>query len=227
MFSAPMSFSDGSSHIHLIDDQGRAVPDPFLPLDVDLWNEDRTRYTVLYDPGRVKRGIRPNEEMGRALVEGRAYTLVVDGAWRDATGQALASVFRREFRVGPAQERAIDPADWRLELPVQGTRHPLTVTFPAPLDYGLLHRVLSVVAESGQLLDGEIRVEQGETRWVFTPRGSWHPGEYRVVASSTLEDVAGNRIGRPFEVASIGRRTSQAATGASLPFLIQPSAASP
>ena len=100
MFSAPMSLSGGSANIHLIDDRGRAVPDPFLPLDVALWNEDRTRYTVLYDPGRVKRGIRPNEELGRALVAGRTYTLVVDENWRDAFGQPLVSDFAASFAWG-------------------------------------------------------------------------------------------------------------------------------
>jgi len=226
VFSAPMSYSGSSPHIYLIDNEGRTVPDPFLPLELDLWNEDRTRFTVLYDPGRVKRGIRPNEEMGRALVAGQTYTLVVDGDWRDAAGQSLASVYRREFRVGPPQERAIDPDDWRLALPGAGTQDPLTVSFPIPLDYGLLQRALGVVTETGQRLDGEIRVEQAETRWLFTPRTPWQPGEYRLVASSTLEDVAGNRIGRPFEVSSAGGSASQTAKGAALPFLIRPETAS-
>ena len=43
---------------------GKAVVDPFLPLEVDLWNEDRTRYTLLFDPGRVKRGILPERTDG-------------------------------------------------------------------------------------------------------------------------------------------------------------------
>ena len=226
VFSAPMSLSGGSANIHLIDDRGRAVPDPFLPLDVALWNEDRTRYTVLYDPGRVKRGIRPNEELGRALVAGRTYTLVVDENWRDAFGQPLVSGFRREFRVGPPQERAIDPAEWQLELPAPGTRDQLAVTFPIPLDYGLLHRALIVVAKNGQPVGGAIRVERAETRWVFRPHAAWQPGEYQLVASSALEDVAGNRIGRPFEVAPSVGQTLSHATGARLPFVISPSAAS-
>ena len=218
VFSGPMSSSGGGVQVRLIDDQGQQVPDPFLPLELDLWNEDRTRFTVLYDPGRVKRGIRPNEEMGRALVEGRTYTLVVGTDWRDAAGQPLVSEFRHEFRVGSPEERAIDPAEWTLELPAPGTRQPLAVAFPRPLDYGLLHRALRVVAEGGPLVDGVIRVEQGETRWVFAPRASWQAGEYLLVAASSLEDVAGNRIGRPFEVASSNGQPLQGAEGASLPF---------
>ena len=132
VFSAPMGLGAGNPHIRLVDEDGGPLADPFLPLDVDLWNEDRTRFTVLYDPGRVKRGILPNEEMGRPLAVGGTYVLEIDAGWLDAEGQPLVAPFRREFRVGPAQERALDPADWRLEVPAAGTRDPLAVVFPAP-----------------------------------------------------------------------------------------------
>ena len=220
VFSAPMGLGGGSAHVRLLDEDGGPVADAFLPLDVDLWNPDRTRYTVFYDPGRVKRGIRPNAELGRPLSVDRRYTLVIDADWRDAAGQPLAAPFRREFRVGPARERALDPAAWRLDLPAGGTRDPLAVRFPVPLDYGLLQRALRVTTGGGRPLAGEIRVEQGETRWTFTPRAGWRPGEYRLVAAATLEDVAGNRIGRPFEVDAAEALASAHARGAVVPFRI-------
>lgn len=220
VFSAPMGLGAGSPYIRLVDEHGGPLDDPFLPLDVDLWNADRTRFTVLYDPGRVKRGILPNEEMGRPLAVGRTYVLEIDAGWRDAEGQPLVAPFRREFRVGPPQERALDPADWRLEVPAAGTRDPLAVIFPAPLDYGLLQRALRVVTGGGQPLAGEIRVEREETRWVFTPNAPWQPGAHLLVAAATLEDVAGNRIGRAFEVDESAGPGARRATGARVPFRI-------
>ena len=220
VFSAPMGLGAGAPHVRLLDEHGQSVADAFLPLDVDLWNVDRTRYTVLYDPGRVKRGIRPNAELGRPLSVGRRYALVIDAAWRDAAGQPLVAPFRREFRVGPPRERALDPAAWRLDLPVGGTRDPLALHFPVPLDYGLLQSALRVTTSGGRPLAGEIRVDQGEKRWTFTPRAPWEPGEYRFVAAPTLEDVAGNRIGRPFEVAAAEAGGAARARGAVVPFRI-------
>ncbi len=219
VFSAPMGLGAAGPYIRLVDEHGGPLADPFLPLDVDLWNEDRTRFTVLYDPGRVKRGILPNEEMGRPLAEGQTYALEIDAGWRDAEGQPLAAPFRREFRVGPPQEHALDPGDWRLEVPAGGTRDPLAVDFPAALDYGLLHRALRVAAD-GRPLAGEIRVEREETRWLFTPYAPWRPGEHQLVAAATLEDVAGNRIGRPFEVDASTGPDAPRASGARVPFLI-------
>ena len=219
VFSAPMGLGSGNPHVRLLDERGAPVADAFLPLDVDLWNADRTRYTVLYDPGRVKRGIRPNAELGRPLSADRRYTLAIDTAWRDAAGQPLVAPFRREFRVGPPRERALVPAAWRLDLPAGGTRDPLAVRFPVPLDYGLLQSALRVTT-GGEPLAGEIRVEQGETRWTFTPRAPWRPGEHQLVAAPTLEDVAGNRIGRPFEVDAAETQRSERARGAVVPFRI-------
>ena len=226
-FSAPMGLGSGAAHIRLLDEHGRPLADPFLPLEVDLWNEDRTRFTVLYDPGRVKRGILPNAELGRPLAADRTYTLEIDAGWRDAGGQPLVAPFRREFRVGPPRMRALDPADWRLEVPARGTREPLAVLFPAPLDYGLLQRALRVETAGGRPLAGEIRVERAETRWAFTPRAPWQPGGYRLAAAATLEDVAGNRIGRPFEVGEDAAPDSQRARGALLPFQISDAEAAP
>ena len=220
VFSAPMGLGAGGAHVRLLDERGEPVADPFLPLDVDLWNADRTRYTVLYDPGRVKRGILPNAELGRPLAAARRYTLVIDAAWRDSAGQPLVEPFHREYRVGPPRERALDPDAWRLGLPARGTRDPLTVRFPVSLDYGLLQRALHVATGEGRPLAGEIRVERGETRWTFTPRAPWRPGEYRLVAAATLEDVAGNRIGRPFEVSAAETPGPARARGAVVPFRI-------
>jgi hypothetical protein len=224
-FSAPMGLGGASGHVHLLDEHGRVVDDPFLPLDVDLWNDGRTRYTVLFDPGRVKRGILPNEEMGRALVAGRRYTLVVDDDWRDDAGQKLAAPFRRDFRAGPSADHALDPQAWRIEPPVAQTRDPLLVTFPAPLDHGLLQRALSV-SLNGERVAGGVQTDADETRWLFVPAAPWRAGEYELRASSILEDVAGNRIGRPFEVEQVAAgRLHSDARSAAVPFRVRESGA--
>jgi hypothetical protein len=203
-FSAPMDWRSGYDHVKLLDDRGQEVPDTFLPLDADVWNADRTRYTVFYDPGRVKRGILPNRQMGRALEAGRRYTLVVKREWRDGHGQPLKDEFRHAFTAAPAIERPLSMNDWTIEIPPAGTRDALSVTFPAALDHGLLQRALSV-ARDGAPLDGEATIDGGETVWRFAPRAPWQRGGYALVALEFLEDVAGNRIGRAFEVDTFER----------------------
>jgi hypothetical protein len=56
------------------------------------------------------------------------------------------------------------------------------------------------VDASDQEVPGEIGIDEGETSWRFTPEHAWEQGEYRVAAATTLEDLAGNSIGRAFDV---------------------------
>ena len=199
-FSAPMSRTSGVEFISLTDSSGAKVIAPFLPLDVEFWNPDRTRYTVFFDPGRVKRGIFPNEQMGRAIHAGRTYTMTVDAAWRDANGLPLASPYRQTFQVGPADEQPISLDTWRWTVPQAGRKDPLIISFPEPLDHGLLMRAVGVSRRDGVPVTGDVRVDPGETRWNFTPTNAWQPGRYTLIVLPILEDLAGNRIGRLFEV---------------------------
>ena len=207
-FSAPMGRRGGVEHVRLLDDTGGEVPDPFLPLDAEFWNADRTRYTLFFDPGRQKRGILPNRQMGPSLVAGRSYTLVVDREWIDGNGNPLGQTFTRKFRVGPPNRHALDFTKWRVKPPAEGTRDPLRVEFPDPLDHGLLLRAIGV-RRDGQAVVGDVRVDAQETRWIMTPADVWRPGRYELVALSILEDPSGNRIGRAFEVDTFERGASE------------------
>lgn len=221
-FSAPMSRQPGVDFVHLIDDTGHEVHNAFLPLDADFWNRDHTRYTVFLDPGRVKRGILPNEQMGRALRAGQAFALVVDSAWRDANGLPLAASFRREFHAGPAVLTGIATAAWRIVAPRAGTSDPLVVKFPRPLDHGLLQRALGVETRRGAQVIGTIAVSDGEREWRFTSHEPWRAGDYQLVVLSILEDVAGNRVGRAFEVDMWDRVDSTAVPErTTLPFTVR------
>ena len=87
------------AHVHLLDESGREVSGAFLALEQELWDPERRRLTLLFDPGRVKRGVRTNVESGAPLVTGRRYRLVIDDEWKDGTGAALASGFELAFEV--------------------------------------------------------------------------------------------------------------------------------
>ena len=199
-FSSPMSNVDGLEYIHLLDRSGRDVEAPFLPLGAEFWGRDFRRYTVFFDPGRVKQGLRPNEELGRSLVAGGEYTLVVDADWPDAEGNPLRDPFERTFTVGRADEEPLDTATWTLRVPSSGTRAPLVVEFPESLDHGIMRRALAVEDAGGRTVEGEAEISREETQWTLTPREPWASGEYAVLALGILEDLAGNRIGVPFEI---------------------------
>jgi hypothetical protein len=94
--------------------------------------------------------LKPREEAGPVLEQGKKYTLVVDAGWRDAHGQPLANVFCKSFAVAAPVTSGIAPNDWKIEPPAAGASAPLTVRFPRPLDHGLLQHVLQVVDAAGK-----------------------------------------------------------------------------
>ena len=199
-FSAPMRRGDSYRFLHLIEEGGPEVEYPFLELGEELWNEDGTRLTVFFDPGRIKRGLKPREEVGPALEEGKRYVLRIDRDWPDATGRPLERGFEKHFAVLAPDDAQPDPQRWKIAAPPPNSTRPLVVEFNEPLDHAMLHRVVRVRGGEGTFIAGRVKVSQRETRWEFVPERPWKPGDHDLVVETILEDLAGNSIGRPFEV---------------------------
>jgi len=199
-FSAPMSGGHVYDYIHLRDESGKNVELPFLELDEELWNPAMTRLTLFIDPGRIKRGVRPLEEVGPALQAGKRYTLVIDRGWKDALGNPLKESFHKAFKAAIPDRSPPDPAQWKIRAPKAGTRQPIIVLFPKPMDHALAQRVIRVTNESGELVQGRTELQDEERRWTFVPAVAWPRGPHRLVVETTIEDLAGNNVGKPFEV---------------------------
>ncbi len=192
-FSAPMSRGEAVRRIHLLKANGEEVRAPFLEIDEELWDRDARRLTLLFDPGRIKRGLLPREEVGAALVPGQKYTLVVDADWPDAYGQPLAREFRKEFAVGAADRTPVVPKNWHI-TPPRGIQ-PLTIDFGESLDSALAPRLVRVLG-----VDAEVKLAAHESRLVLVTKKPWAPGTYTIEVNPALEDIAGNRVNRPFDV---------------------------
>jgi hypothetical protein len=221
-FSAPMSRGRIYEHIHLRDEAGKDVELPFLEIDEELWDPEMKRLTLFIDPGRIKRGLRPIEEIGPSLQEGRRFTLAIDATWLDATGEPLVQKYEHSFRVGPPDRTPIDPGEWKLAEPAAASTEPLGVAFPKPMDRALALRLLQVVRDDGSLVEGNATVADAERSWSFTPAQPWHPGLHRLVVPATLEDLAGNNVGKAFEVDLLerGERRESGKT-VKLPFTVK------
>lgn len=199
-FSRPMTRGDAAQYITLLDADNQPVPVPFLHFEQELWSPEGTRFTLLFDPGRIKNELVPRQELGPPLVRGRKYTLVVDPAWPDENGQPLREAFRKNFRAGPPESTPVTPKQWVLIPPRANTSQPVILKLTRPLDRFLLERLLQVTDSEGKSVPGQMTVGGGERVVTFAPARLWKPGQYRLVVDTRLEDACGNRIGEPFEV---------------------------
>jgi hypothetical protein len=199
-FSGPMRQGEAYAHLRLLDSFGKALDHPFLELDEELWDPQEKRFTLFFHPGRVKKGLKPREELGPILEAGKSYTLVIDPQWNDADGNPLKEPYRKTFQAVVAQEKSPDPKTWRILPPSAGNRAPLRLRFPGPLDHALLERMLWVVDGHGRNVPGTVAATDHETCWQFTPSVPWQAGNYHIKVDTRLEDPAGNSLRRPFEI---------------------------
>ena len=198
-FSRPMSRGMGTEYIHLLRSDGTTVEDPFPEIGVELWDTAQRRFTLLLDPGRIKRGIRINEEMGLPLVPGGEYRLEIDAAWPDADGKPLAEGYAKVFSVTEPDHTSPDPASWSIEVPAAGSRDPVAVIVPESLDAALMERLIWLVDPDAKEVSGRVKLENDERRWLLHPDTPWIAGAYSLRSNPRLEDLAGNQIRRPFE----------------------------
>lgn len=196
--SAQMEPGAAYEHIHVVDAEGHEVKDPFLELREELWSPDHRRLTLLFDPGRVKRGIRSNLEMGAPLMAGHRYRLVIDSAWRDSRNQPLTASYTQELRVAGFDSVPPNPSRWSISAPRRDSRDPLRVGFGEPLDHALALRLISVVDERGSRIPGLASLSDDDRRWTFVPNAAW-PRQALLRIEPALEDLAGNNLVRPFD----------------------------
>lgn len=196
-FSRPMAEGDFLRHVRLERaDTGENLTGVFFDNIHELWSSDRTRITLLVDPGRVKTGLKAHQALGRAFEAGGRYRLHVLPTWTSAVGVPLDSGFVHEFSATVEDRQRVDPHTWTLSLPASGTRDPLRVDFHESVDHVSVHRLVRVASPAGEPLRGEWELGTHERTAAWTPRVPWGPdiASHRLMVSGRFEDVAANNL---------------------------------
>lgn len=199
-FSAPMRRGNVYHYFTLRNAAGEKIAAPFIEVEQEGWDPHSRRLTLFFNPGRIKRGLRPYQDMGLALKAGEQYQLEINQEMKDAMGNPLKAAFRKMFSAMPEDRISPTPGSWQKILPIPGTTEPLRLIFPEPLDYALLKRVISVFDHSGKRIEGEVKIGKTETEWAFFPSQPWQSGTYSIRIAAILEDLAGNNLNRLFDM---------------------------
>lgn len=216
-FDAPMPRGDVYKYVRILRADGKAVEQPFLELDDELWNEDQTRLTLFIDPGRIKREVKPLIDLGPVFAAGDKYSLVVSGQWPTLTGKPLGRETTRTLSATSRIESGIDPKKWKLSVVGDG---PLTIEFDRPMDHAMTLRGLTVIGPDDRPVSGKTALGPAERSWTFVPKKAWGAGKYRVRVAADVEDVCANAIGRPFEGAMGKLTRAPKVADVELPFAI-------
>jgi hypothetical protein len=101
-FSNAMQRGHARAEISLLGPDGKPAPDVLYRAPVELWDRSMKCLTILLDPGRIKRGVGPNRELGPPLKVGQEYTLAIGSGMPDLSGRQLRGAFYKRFRVTEA-----------------------------------------------------------------------------------------------------------------------------
>jgi len=208
-FSQPMQREDILSSIFLTDADDNKLDGVFLDNKFDLWSPDNTRLTLLFDPGRVKTGLVAHNAMGRALIPGSEYQLIVDASAQSAKGCKLASRFVKTFKASEADYELPDVEQWKISRPLLGSRNALTVELNGVIDHVSLAYRVRVKDKAGETVAGNISLSKHEQQWVFVPAQPWKKDSYRLMVDPVLEDVAGNRTTGLFDQPSLAKESAE------------------
>ena len=197
-FSEPMGVDHSGKFVKVLDAKGDSVNPIFLNLVPELWNEDKTILTLWLDPGRIKRGLIPNERLGAPLIEERYYTLIIMPGWRSKKGTGTGEEFNKKFFVSHRDSISPSTDSWTLLLPLAESNDRLVIHFNETLDYILCQEAISIWKDTVRI-SGKATLTNEEQQFNFYPDSPWKEGDYKVEAESRLEDLAGNNLNRLFE----------------------------
>ena len=193
-FNTPMKKGQALKYIQLVDVEGNIDNHAFMEFKQELWSADGKRLTILFDPGRIKRGVSTNMELGPALLEGNKYQLIISGAWQDVHGQELSVKTMKEFVVGKAYRQQIKVDELEIQQPEANSDDTLSIYFDRIIDHALVHSMLRIEDENEMLITGHWEMSDEERTVQFTPEYRWKKGQYRIIMDSRLEDVVGNNL---------------------------------
>lgn len=205
-FTDSMSRGFAYDNIHFVSSEGDTLQDVYLDLEEELWSPDMKRFTLLLDPGRIKRGLKSLEDLGYVFEHGHRYSLVVNKNWHDAHDMPMTNGFEKRFKTAGLYETYRGSLSLS-NIPKAGTKDPVSLKSAYPNDYALLLRVVHIFNKNGREIRGEIEIKKNEMLWKFNPVEAWTNENYQVRVESIIEDVTGNNMTNPFDVDNRIRKT--------------------
>lgn len=199
-FSKPMREGYSIRHLTLIKNMTDTLKGTFLDLQPELWNEEGTLLTLWLDPGRIKRDLHPNQQLGTPLQANNNYTLLIAEQWKDKNGTALVKSYRKDFVTTARDSISPDPKKWSIKKPSLGSRQELLIQFHESLDYNLATTTLHITDKKNTTVTGVWKTNEQASEVSFITEYRWTEGDYLLQIETRLEDLAGNNINRAFDV---------------------------
>ncbi len=199
-FSKPINESNVYDHIRFTDETGDTLTRVILPLNNILISDNGLLLTVWIEPGRQKRGLIPNQQLGTVFEEGKEYSLIISKSLKDQEGIPMLEDYIHQFKVVKADRKQPNIDSWKIHIPTVGTTSNLMIHFnEESMDYGSTLNSIMIKDSEKNEITGNLKLINNETTLVFTPSHPWKKGNYHISIDAGLEDLAGNNLNRLFD----------------------------
>ena len=198
-FNTPMKKGEVLKHIQLVDADGNIDRHAFMEFKQELWSSDGKRLTVLFDPGRIKRGVSTNTEKGPALLKGNQYHLIISDDWQDVYGQQLSHSTKKTIEVVETYRSKIKVNEWAIDYPKANSHETLVIYFDRIMNHALIQTMIKLVDDKDKRISGYWEILEREQSIIFIPQKKWKKGNYQIKIDSRLEDISGNNLQNPLD----------------------------
>ncbi len=198
-FSKPINQVNVYNHLYFVDHSGDTLSRAILPLENALISEDQRLLTVWIDPGRQKRGLIPNQQLGPVFEEGKEYFLIVTKNLKDQEGIPMKQNRVHKFTIIKADREQPNIDLWKIHTPLVDTISDLTIDLKESIDYSSALSRITIMNSEKKEIYGDVKLIDNESILVFKPQYAWKKGHYQILIDPRIEDLAGNSLTRLFD----------------------------
>ncbi|MDH7445543.1 Ig-like domain-containing protein [Aquimarina sp. 2201CG14-23] len=198
-FSKPISDIHVYDHIKFLNASGDTISRAALPLENALVSDDSTLLTIWIEPGRQKRGLKPNKKLGAVFVVGETYTLLVSKRIKDTKGVSMQENYSHSFLITSSDRLSPNVKDWKIKAPVMNSVVDLEIQCNEAMDYGSTIDRIKIFNSDHIEIQGIWACRDKETLLAFTPIDPWKKDHYQILFDPSIEDLAGNNLERLFD----------------------------
>ncbi len=198
-FEKPVEVFDVRTDLRLVDKGAgveQIVSHPFLDLNDGLWSADGLTLTVMLHPGRIKKGLISNKNLGSAINPSLTYELQIRGAVVNKTNEWWTL---KSFVTSNPIRNPLELALITIVRPDTGTKQALTVKFDRVVDQLAIENLVALTDQKNAIVAIDRELSDSSTTLRLTPRVDWLPGSYSIHFSNEFEDTCGNRLDGAFE----------------------------
>ena len=194
-FSEPLAEGQVYPKIQLYDANNQVIPEAFVNLGTELWDENRTRLTLWIDPGRVKTHLLRHDTEGEVLGENKTYHLKIAPDIVSKKGNVLKQEITKSFYTSQAIREALEYKKWQ----ISGSKNRIDIQTGRIMDYGTAKKMIQVFDKKSKQVAGKWGFGETETVLRFTPENPLTQGKYFLKINTLIEDVSANNINAPFD----------------------------